>query len=290
MSNTIYNNNPNTIGYWLDEYNGITGRLGYFHILYLMSLENQSHPEIDYISYPTESGNPIMEWANLYESEPGVYRSKGIEYNGLDNLYIDRSGLKILRRRFVERMSETDPGVPFAPVVERITRKYSKKWLDLWETMFYDYEPLWNYDMTETLTDDVKEFEHGHVITLENGKKMTRSGSVTNTPGTTYTETQSIKGLDSTNWTESDKSVSAPSGSGDVTNYTNLADTASGTDTTRNQGTDTETRNYTLTRTGNIGVTTSMELIQKQRQVVMFNYFDQVVFPDIDKEIALKVY
>lgn len=262
------------------------GTLGFFNCLVSLT----ANPPV----YVTEEGNPIFTWMQIIETTPYTMY-KGLSYTALDNLYIMRSGEKYVRQYYKDYLNKrikaggsVSSGQKF--LAEYITRKYSKKWLDMWETMFYDYEPLWNYDMTETLTDDVKEIEHGHVITLENGKTLTRSGSVTNTPGTTYTETQSIKGLDSTNWTESDKSVSAPSGTGDVTNYSNLKDTASGTDTTRNQGTDTETRNYTLTRHGNIGVTTSMELIQKQRQVVLFNYFDEVVFPDIDREIALKIY
>lgn len=249
-------------------------------------------------AYTTEEGNPIELWRMpIIESDIEVGYS-GISYEELDFMFLSRYADRILRNRYVKTCIGVPPDIgPVEPrkdatnnCVIPIVRMYRNKWVELWETMFYEYEPLWNYDMTEILTDDIKEINHGHVITLENGKTMTRSGSVTNTPGTTYTETQSVKGFDSSNWSDSDKSVSTPSGNGDVTNYSNLKDTASGTDTTRNQGTDKETRNYTLTRTGNIGVTTSMELIQKQRQVLMFDYFNNIVFPDIDKEIALKIY
>ena len=236
---------------------------GFFNTLWILDTVLET--------YTDEQGNPISIWGQ-----------KDITVNTLDFNYLSRSGEKILRRFISSRIVYDEPellpeGDYFEEekkIVEYITRKYSKKWLDLWETMFYEYEPLWNYDMKEVLKDEITEYEHGKV--------NTRSGSVTNTPGTTYTETQSIKGYDSDNWGETDKSVSQPSGLGDVTTYNSMADTASGTDT--------QTKNYELTRTGNIGVTTSMELIQKQRQVVTFNYFDQIVFPDIDNELTLKIY
>ena len=246
-----------------DNADPVLGTLGFFNCLVSLT----DNPP----TYVTEEGNPIMTWMQIIETTPYT-KYKGLSYTALDNLYLMRSGEKYVRQYYKDYLNtrikagySVSSGQKF--LAEYITRKYSKKWLDLWETMFYDYEPLWNYDMTETLTDDVKELEHGRVITLENGKTLTRSGSVTNTPGTTYTETGKVKGFDSDSFTDSEQTVTAPSGNGDVTNYTNLKDAASGTDTTRNQGKDTETRNYTLTRTGNIGVTTSMDIVSSSYNI-----------------------
>ena len=266
---TIYNNDKTTLGYWLDEYNGITGRLGFFHILYLMSLENQSHPEIDYISYPVESGNPIMEWAQLYEAETDIYRSKGLEYDELDNLYMDRSGLKLFRSRFVQRISETDPGVALAPIVERITREYSKKWLDLWATMFLEYNPIENYKMTEKTIKDKTRFTNGKVVTY--------SGVETNAMDNTLQR----KGFNSANWSDVDKNTGS-----------NTLTYGSGNNARKdtNSGTDLSEREYEFTRYGNIGVTTSQQMIEAERRIKMYEYFNEVVFPDIDNQLVLSVY
>ena len=54
-----------------------------------------------------------------------------------------------------------------------------------------------------------------------------------------------------------------------------------------NVATDTE-RN--LTRSGNIGVTTSQQMIQSERELYIWNFFLDVVFPDLDKIFTLKCY
>lgn len=55
-------------------------------------------------------------------------------------------------------------------------------------------------------------------------------------------------------------------------------------------GLDTETRNYTLTRSGNIGVTTSQQMITQERELQMWNYFHTVVFPDLDRVLTIPIY
>ena len=285
---TPWNDDYTTLGFYLDEDNNISSRLGFFHILDLM---NNSSPGVivDNISYLSLMGNPIETWSIPTEIDENTYYL-GMYFTELDQMYMDRSGFKTIRKRFQERLLNANVPKTLAPIVYRITRMYSKKWLDMWQTMFYDYEPLWNYDMTEILTDEITEYAHGHVDTLANGLVVTRSGSETNTPGTTITETKSLKGFNSSNFADSDKTITAPSGNGDVTTYNNVADTHSGNDVHTHSGTDTQTKNYTLTRTGNIGVMSTTELIERQRKVVLIDYFNNVVFPDIDKALTLSVY
>ena len=69
---------------------------------------------------------------------------------------------------------------------------------------------------------------------------------------------------------------------------------ASGTDTTTEtqEGTyESETEYDTmLTRSGNIGVTTSQQMIESERQLWLWNFFYKVVFPDVDKVLTLAIY
>ena len=78
----------------------------------------------------------------------------------------------------------------------------------------------------------------------------------------------------------------------DGTNETtfNTTDTDTGTQTTLDGGSDTHTRNYTLTRAGNIGVTTSQQMIESERALWVWNFFRNVVFPDIDQVLTIQVY
>lgn len=260
-----------------------TGHYGFFELLSMARFGS------NYL-YTTEEGNPYNTWLQEI-GDPGDETYKGLSAKELDYAYLSRSSEKVVTN-FVTRSFgiESEYDVDKAGrIVVNIVRKYAAKWLSLWETMFYDYDPIENYNMTEQLTDQITEYEHGHVETYENGKVNTRSGSVKETPGVTITETKSMKGFDSDAFVGTDQNVSAPSGF-NQTEYTNLKDTASGTDTHRNSGTDKETKNYMLTRSGNIGVTTSQQMIEQERKILMFNYFDQIVFPDIDKELTIKVY
>ena len=63
-----------------------------------------------------------------------------------------------------------------------------------------------------------------------------------------------------------------------------------GTVTDADTGTDTNTRNYTLTRKGNIGVTTSQQLLQSERDLWKWVFFDDVVYPDIDRVLTIQTY
>lgn len=75
----------------------------------------------------------------------------------------------------------------------------------------------------------------------------------------------------------------------DETTY-NTTETETGTQGTVDSGSDTHTRNYTLTREGNIGVTTSQQMIESERNLWLWNFFRNVVFPDVDKILALRIY
>lgn len=60
----------------------------------------------------------------------------------------------------------------------------------------------------------------------------------------------------------------------------NLSETTSGTDSS----------SRTLTRTGNIGVTTSQQMIQSERDLWLWNFFYSVVFKDVDRVTTIATY
>lgn len=84
----------------------------------------------------------------------------------------------------------------------------------------------------------------------------------------------------------------------------NLADSTTNnlTDLTTNNLTDLTTNNLsdsasgtvgedrTLTRSGNIGVTTSQQMIQAERDLWVWNFFYQVVFKDVDRSLTISTY
>ena len=83
-------------------------------------------------------------------------------------------------------------------------------------------------------------------------------------------------------------STNAKTGTVQLTHNTTDSDT--GTQNTVSGGSDTSTRNYTLRRSGNIGVTTSQQMIQAERDLWLWNFFHSVVFPDVDKVLTIPIY
>ena len=53
---------------------------------------------------------------------------------------------------------------------------------------------------------------------------------------------------------------------------------------------DKTTYNSTLTRSGNIGVTTSQQMIESERNLWLWNFFQDVVFRDLAKSLTLSLY
>ena len=74
---------------------------------------------------------------------------------------------------------------------------------------------------------------------------------------------------------------------------TESTDSKNGTSNTQNTNnstkTSTDTNTHTLTRKGNIGVTTSQQMIQSERDLWAFQFYDRV-FSDIDKMLTIPVY
>ena len=195
---------------------------------------------------------------------------------------------------------------------------YGVNWEREWKSLFYDYNPIDNYSMTEQMTNDTTVTQYGRTHTKTDDLELKKTGTVTDnlkktgtealTPNTTDTGSTSTYGFNSTNAVPAGASTNTKTGSETTTYNTtdnntvtynttdantttyNTTDKDSGTVTDADTGTDTNTRNYTLTRKGNVGVTTSQQMIQSDRDLYMWNFFYTVVFPDIDKVLTLGIY
>ena len=184
-------------------------------------------------------------------------------------------------------------------------------WEKEYETLSYEYDPISNYDMTETGTDSTtrsqtKNNTGTQGITHTGTQGITHTGTETEQHTGTETNAQTassetgIYGFNSSTASGADTS----SGSGSNTRTDNLTDTRTDnlTDTRTDNLAEARTDNlsesisgsegltHSLHRTGNIGVTSSQQLIQAQRDIALWNYFYEVVFPSIDKTLAIQTY
>lgn len=227
-----------------------------------------------------------MPWAN----------AENVDNSVLDIAYFgNHSGGKFCAP--LVKLLINDEGV--IPAAARVTiakiliSKYLNNWNHLWETNVAVYSPIHNYDMYEernlATTDDNVETTDGELS--RTGTEGLTHGMVESTQhGRTEDNVNYKYGLNTTVYQQnrSDENVSTEGGtttttdSGTDTTTRNLVDSTDQTVTEDNEGTEhEETHRY-----GNIGVTTTQKLIQEERNLWLWNFFDEV-FNDLDKELAL---
>ena len=146
------------------------------------------------------------------------------------------------------------------------------RWGKLWDTYNLEYNPIQNYNMTEVMSDD-------DTVTTY-GRTHSKTGTEVDDRTRTDDNKESVYGFNSSNASDSEESDRTIND--DNTHTYNVADTDTGQDR--------QSHSYELTRSGNIGVTTSQQMIESERTLWMWRYFYDVVFPDIDKMLTISVY
>lgn len=222
--------------------------------------------------YPEWVTKGIFSYLNALE----VPWKNDVSGNQLDIIYHgSRSGNKIigsLIENYLDNNTVSDDNKII--IAQAIYTIYIKNWNALYKTLSLEYNPIENYSMTET-----ENVQDTHKGTLES------NGNNTNTYIETTivdnTSNNQLWGFNSTDSVNSDKQT------GDTTR-----DVESTMDSTH-KNTDRETKDITsdrtLKRSGNIGVTTSQQMIESERQLWLWNFFESV-FSDIDKILILKIY
>lgn len=190
-----------------------------------------------------------MSILGLYRYDPTIFDDfqipDGIDRETvIDSILLEFAELEIL--------------YPSASMMKLAIASWSKKklwqWEELYKTTQYEYDPIYNYDRYEKWTD-------------KEDKKTTFSNTSNGTSnGTGHDEsTGSVSGYDSSGFTPSDKTVS-DSTSGTTANSSNNGESTDDNTIVR------EGRAY-----GNIGVTTTQQMIESQRDVLKFNIIDAIV-------------
>lgn len=162
-----------------------------------------------------------------------------------------------------------------------------KNWQRLWDNYVAEYNPIENYNMEES-EDNERTIEYGHVNTREDDLTHGIDTSEEYTPGSTVVTSGDIYGFNSETAVPTGKSSVVGQGGTDTTARSG-SETDSGSVTDTESGEDTHTEDRTLTRHGNIGVTTSAQMIKENINLWVWNYFDSV-FADVCKYLAIPIY
>jgi len=204
---------------------------------------------------------------------------------------------------------------------------FNKNWSRMWDVYTAEYEPAENYNMIENGADE-STILHGETITrtdnLTKNSENTRTDNLThsktgtetntpnitetNTPNTTRTINKGIYGFNSEESQPSDTGTESNTGTDTIqrtgteqTQYNiNEGNTGTqenentinetGTQTHAHTGTDRENKTHQLTRHGNIGVTTTQQMLQSDIDLWKWNFFINVLFPNIDGVMTIEIY
>lgn len=206
-----------------------------------------------------------MPWDGLAESE-----SLDLDYFG------NHSGAKFvapLVMHLIDRESlellDTDRVV----LAKIIWAKFEEPWRHLWETNVAAYNPIHNYNMTEE-----RSLTRGDTEETED----TRNSVDTTDSERTSDGTDFIYGMNSDQ--EGDGRKDSRSESKEEGGNTSV--NVSTSEAKRERGIE---ESETTNRSGNIGVTTTQAMLKSERELWMWNFFDQV-YKDIDSVLSLPIY
>lgn len=263
-----------------------------------------------YVNYPTDGG--VFSPMN---NAPWIDTMTGLN---LDIAYLDgHSGERYCSNFINHRLEDSDvlSSDNRTLIANILWAMFGIQWTRLWATMKpTDYDPLTNYQMQETEESEGSSTRTPDLTKGDTGTVQT-SGQDTRTPNLTKTGTGTVKDDGSATNTNQNglwgfnSQTSVPSdmadGSATSENTTtrDLTEKETGTDTTSRTNTDTYNRQYTekgtdtkadlssrkLTRTGNIGTNTFQNLLQQERNIWMYNFFEQV-FKDVDSVLTIPIY
>ena len=274
-----------------------------------------------FFDYPDPE--PILRdafWTDIDWSTPGIFvqiksywSAKTTELgqfppwdSEVDPIAIDReyflnhSGSKFcspLVKYYINKGEVNDEGVltetAKASIAKIIIAKYARSWKRLWDVNVAAYNPINNYDMVETRTtkgasseakvarldkvdEETETNEYGKTETIEHGRT---SDSMSYRYGIN-TDTDDPKPSEKDTIGEGGSTTTRDGGSDST-----VRELSSGSDSTSNTVGATEEEEE-LHRSGNIGVTTTQKMIEEERRLWVWNYFDQV-FSDLDQVLAL---
>lgn len=167
-----------------------------------------------------------------------------------------------------------------------IFKMYNRKWQKLYDTFNFEYNPINNYDMIEQM-DETTTRDYTNQSTRTDNLSHSNNVTVDGTNQNIGEIKTDLQGFNSTTYNPTDKENSTIDETQHTVTITSEQNT--GTQGVSHSGDDDGTRNYTLTRSGNIGVTTSQQMIDSERKLWEYN-FVAMVYHDIDAVLTIQYY
>lgn len=200
----------------------------------------------------------------------------------------------LVKDNLLAETAELEVIYPDAFFMQAMIGRWSAKelpiWTRLYKTTLLDYNPIENYDRMEEWTEG--ENSARSVDAETTGNSTTDSTGSTNTSGTTTasdTGQKFVSAYNELDFTPTEKNTDTQSGSSDTEQHEEgNVKVKTAADTTTN-----ETEKRDLVRSGrthgNIGVTTSQQMIVSEREVSLYNIID-VIITSFKNRFCLQIY
>lgn len=190
--------------------------------------------------------------------------------------------------------------------IKQWTDKEFKIWEKLYNTENLDYNPIWNVDAHISEIEATERDKTGNLDRRTSGNETGEgTGHVTSSSeasesteaDTDATTTKSVTGYNSANWQahekevlDEDKDITTGRTASETTDERRSdLRTVSGNESVDDAENEEINRRLTTERTGNIGVTTTQQMIEQEREVAQFNTIDYIT-KSFKRRFCVQVY
>lgn len=241
--------------------------------------------------YSTIESGGIFQTYNNYTTNHysySIFDDGATDINGMNMALLVRYGNRPIQQWLEDMEPQQDQ------IASYMHTMFGDKWKKLHDLLELSYNPIENYNMTETLTETHEATTTDSAST--SGTSTTsntvsdESNSTTSQSGTDN-KTDSAYGFNSATPVPADKTTSSSSLNitVGVENNNTTSGTTSTTDETTANGTRNETVTHTLNRSGNIGVTTTQQMLQSSIDLLQHQLF-QAILADTASLLVLDIY
>lgn len=224
---------------------------------------------------------PVKQVTQSGMSDNPIYVNIGFSPKQIAKMYADYYGLNYLVVPYTDIDSDTNKSAKLTSKIQSVVYANLYKYLKNIELLGYEYNPMWNVDGTEIYS--YADFDHfdsvdvGHTVTQIAGN----------------TQTEQVTTYDG-NWRDLSKSTDkwATQDNQTVTRTRTLSGIDVPTDALGNKLDDKSPDNYHTekkVRSGNIGVTTTSQLIAGERENFKYSIIEEF-FRDINEQILVGIY
>ena len=175
---------------------------------------------------------------------------------------------------------------------------YSKRRIDVWNKLYsttkLEYNPIWNKDGTITETEEVSRTGDtsgtSNTTTASSGKSSTTTATNGSSSGNSETDTY-VFGFNESSGAQSGRTTESGAGTSSGNSTENGTSSGNSTEngTSSENRRDDEKRTYTRSEQGNIGITTTQQMIKEEREVDDFSIIDYIA-KDILHKMCILVY